>query len=206
MVITYYGENCFKIQSGDLVIMTDPVGPKSGLSIPRFKYDILIKTLSDFPPTQKDEEGISICGPGEYNVADANIYGFLLENESSEKMIKTTYKLEVEDINLCFLGHMADIPPPTAMEHLENIDILFIPAGGEPFIPIKKAALLIRQIQPKIVVPAFYKVPGLTRPAKDIKEFIEEFNHSSGETQEKLTIKKKDLSDVKPSQLIILKP
>lgn len=206
MVITYYGENCFKIQSGETVLMTDPVLSNSGLSSPRFKYDLLLKTLSEFPPKTKIEEGANIYGPGEYNVADMNIYGYGIDDESTKTIMKTIYLVEMEDIKLCFLGHISEMPQPSALENLKDIDILFVPAGGEPFLPIRKAALLIRQIEPKIVIPTFFKLPGLTRPAKEIKEFVEEFDHSSGEPQDKLTIKKKDLAGMKSGQLVILKP
>ena len=80
------------------------------------------------------------------------------------------------------------------MEHLEEIDILFIPAGGEPFINQKSAAKTVKQTEPKIVIPSFYKIPGLKRTAGDISAFLEEFNGEKTkqkETQEKLVVKKK---------------
>lgn len=219
MIITFYGENCFKIQSGELTILTDPLDPKSGLSAARFKYDGLIKTLSPFPPasnasgvanagrpeSEQKEEAVVMAGPGEYNFHETDVYGYLLDNESSENFIKTVYLATIEDLKLCFLGHLSDTPPPSVMEHLEEVDILFIPAGGEPFIDQKKAVKLIRQIQPKIAIPTFFKVPGLSRKTEKLDVFLSEFNHKKPEEMEKLTIKKKDVSAIKPTQLVILK-
>lgn len=204
MVITFYGENCFKFQVGDTSVLTDPVDSKSGLSSPRFKYDALIKTLSLFPPEEKGEE-LAIFGPGEYNFKDITVSGFLLENEVTEKILKTVYVAQMEDIKFGIMGHLAEMPQPSVMEHLEEIDVLILPGGGKPFIDQKHAVKLIRQIQPKIVIPTFFKVPGLKRQADDLKEFLEEFNHGKREPQEKLTIKKKDLAGMKPSQLVVLK-
>ena len=115
----------------------------------------------------------------------------------------------MEGINLCFLGHISETPEPAILEHLEEIDILFIPAGGEPFINQKSAAKTVKQTEPKIVIPSFYKIPGLKRTAGDISAFLEEFNGEKTkqkETQEKLVVKKKDLAGIKKTEIIILKP
>jgi len=216
MVITFYGEGCFKLQSGDFVILTDLFDNKIGLTPPRLKPDIILKTLTALPFSQDLSPNASasdkqylIYGPGEYNIQNANIAGFPLSNESSEKFLKTAYFLEVEGINLCFLGHLSETPEPSLLEYLEETEVLFIPAGGPPFIEQKMAAKIIKQIQPKIVIPCFFKIPGLKRKADDVRVFLEEFNGSKKERtapQEKLTIKKKDLSDIKKTEIVVLKP
>lgn len=215
MVITYYGENSFKIQSGEFSILTDPVDASSGLTPPRFKYDILLKTLTAFPPREAHsagsgqataEQGISIYGPGEYNIEDATMFGYLSEHEVTDKILKTVYVVSLEDIRLCFLGHLADIPAPAIMEKLEDIDILFVPGGGSPYIDQKKVAKLVKQIQPKIVIPTAFKLPGLKRQAEDLSVFLDELDQKNIEPQEKLTIKKKDISLIKPTQIVALKP
>lgn len=207
MVISFYGENSFKIQSGEFTLLTDPVDASSGLTPPRFKYNVLLKTLSAFPPVESTpEQGVAIYGPGEYNVEDVTILGYLSENEVTDKILKTVYVVTMEDIKLCFLGHLADIPSPAIMEWLEDIDILFIPGGGTPYIDQKKVAKLIKQIQPKVVIPTAFNVPGLKRPSADISILLEELDQKGIEPQDKLTLKKKDLSTFKPSQVIILKP
>ena len=84
-------------------------------------------------------------------------------------------------------------------------DILFIPAGGRPFISQEAAIKLIKQIEPKIVVPAFFKLPGLKRQSADLKNFLEELNHKENkEKRDKLTVKKKDLADIKKTEVIPL--
>lgn len=205
MVISFYGENCFKIQSGELAILTDPLGPKSGLSQARFKHEAVIKTLSPFPPENPLAETVTIAGPGEYNFQDVDVYGYLLESESSEKFLKTVFTIKIEDLKLCFLGHISEIPEPSILERLEEIDILFIPAGGEPFIEQKKAVKLIRQLQPKIAIPTFYKVPGLERKSAKLDVFLSEINGQKAEEMEKLTVKKKDVSIIKPTKVVVLK-
>lgn len=210
MVITFYGEGCFKVQSGELVILTDPAISQSGLTPPRFKSDLILKTISPFPINSQESaaEGQAIFGAGEYNVKNVNVYGFPVVKESTGKFLKTIYLVEMEQIKLCFLGHLSEAPEPTILERLEEIDILFFPAGGQPFIDQKSAVKIIKQLEPKIVIPAFYKIPSLKRPAADLKIFLEEFNsakENSLEPQEKLTIKKKDFLEMKKTEIVILK-
>jgi hypothetical protein len=217
MVISFYGEGCFKIstrggsakggQSGDLAILTDPFESSSGLAPPRFKADIVLKTLTPLPIAQYSTLATQhfISGPGEYDLKGVKIFGLGLEKESSDKYIKTAYLAEVEDLKLCFLGHLSEAPQPEIAEQLEEIDILFIPAGGKPFISQEAAVRLIKQIEPKIAIPSFFKLPGLKRQASDLKNFLEEANHKrAGEKQEKLTIKKKDAAAIKKTEIVPL--
>ncbi|KKR89205.1 MAG: Zn-dependent hydrolase of the beta-lactamase fold-like protein [Candidatus Wolfebacteria bacterium GW2011_GWA2_42_10] len=207
MTISFYGEGCFKVMSGETTVLTDPPHASSGLATPRFKFDVLLKTLTPLPINQPDDESVGqIIGPGEYNIKGINIAGFNLLKESSEKFFKTVFLLEVESLRLAFLGHISQIPELEIDEHFEEIDILFIPAGGKPFLEQKSAVKLIKQIEPKIVIPSFYKISGLKRPADDLKIFLEEINHQKIEPQEKLTIKKKDLAEIKKTKIVTLKP
>jgi L-ascorbate metabolism protein UlaG (beta-lactamase superfamily) len=107
---------------------------------------------------------------------------------------------------MCFLGHISGALPTDTSGHFEEVDILFIPAGGKPFLEQKAAAKLIKQIKPKIVIPSFYKVPGLKRQTVDLKTFLEECGLAGrAETQEKLTVKKKDFGEIKKAKLVALK-
>ena len=97
MIISFYGEGCFKIQSGETVILTDPFSPESGLALPRFKADIILKTLTSLPLTnQQTNQQINqlIFGPGEYNIKNIDILGLDLIGESTDKFFKTIYSVE----------------------------------------------------------------------------------------------------------------
>ncbi len=208
MVISFYGEGCFKIQSGEAVLLVDPINLSSGLTQPRFKFDIFLKTLASLEGEEtekKESEGFRIIGPGEYNIKDIDIFGIGLMNESSDKFIKNIFIVMAEGIKMCFLGHISEMPEADVLEKLEEIDILFMPTGGKPFIDQKSAVKLIKQINPKIVAPSFYKISGLKRPAEDLNIFLEEGGYKKAQQQEKLTIKKKDLAEIKKTELISLK-
>ena len=206
MVITWYGEGCFKTQEGDTTILTDPFEAGLGLTPPRLKARIVLKTLTAFPLKKPENEGeYLISGPGEYNIKGIDIAGFLLAKESTDKFLKTIYLVKTEGVNLCFLGHLSNAPEPNILERLEEIDILFIPAGGSPYLDPKAAVKITNHLEPKIVVPRFFKIPGLKRQAADIKLFLREFNHEKVEAEDKLSIRKKDLALIKGTRVILLK-
>ena len=195
MTINLYGEGCFRIQFKEAAILTDPLDANlSGLKAPRIKADIIIKTLIGLPPEQmpKGEEFL-IYTAGEYEIKNIFIKGKTITGESGEKFLKTIYLIEAEDLKILNLGHLSNPLDPKLFAD-EEIDVLVIPAGGEPFLDIKESAKLINQLEPKIVIPSFYKITGLKRKAGELKDFLKEFGVSA-EPLEKLNIRKKDLTE-----------
>jgi len=187
MVITWHGEGCFKCQSGEISILSDP-------STLRFKPNIVLRTLVKVPPEEEGGEILVVNTPGEYDAFGVNIKGFQLKKESTESFIKTIYLVDFEGVRFCFLGHISEMLEATEMEGLEAIDVLFVPGGGKPFVSQGEAVKLINQLAPKIVIPSFFK---------DTREFMKEFGKQA-EPLDKFTFKKKDLSE-KGTELVILK-
>ena len=205
MIINWYGEGCFKIQTGGLTLLTDPFESNIGLTPARGKNEAVFKTLTPWPmePDSSDESRY-VSGAGEYEIQGVEIQGFPQQKESTEKFFKTIYKITAEDITLGLLGHLSEEPSPEAMQNIKDADIIFIPAGGKPFISQEKAAKLIKQLGPKIVVASFFKAPGLKRTSADWKSLAEEMDQKP-EVSEKFTIRKKELTEQKGTKLVILK-
>ena len=98
----------------------------------------------------------------------------------------------MDDFKIVLLGHLTDENEiKNALEYLEDADIVFIPAGGKPFIEALAAAKLIRQLKPGLIIPTLFD------DSKDLKSFLKEFGKNDAEPQEKLTITKKELSKEK---------
>ena len=96
MIINWYGEGCFKIQTGGLTLLTDPLESSSGLTPARGKNDLVLKTLTAWPfevesgkSKVESEEGQLIRGAGEYEIQGVSVLGFSLPKESSEKFLKS---------------------------------------------------------------------------------------------------------------------
>ena len=204
MIINWYGEGCFNVQTGGLTLLTDPFEPSIGLTPPRGKTEVILKTLTSWPITEGQIEGQLIQGAGEYEVQGIEIRGFALLKESSEKFLKTAYKVVAEEMTLGFLGHLSEELPLEAIQNLKDSDLLFLPAGGKPFIDQEKAAKLIKQLNPKLVVASFFKTPGLKRTSSDWKGLAEEMDQKP-EVTDHLTVKRKELREQKGTKLVVLK-
>ncbi len=175
MVINYCGEKCFKIQSGQLSLVVDP--------LPRFKGDVALITSpwkaaaeEQWPPVAGQ-----IYGPGEYEVKEIEVNGWPIGGGN------TAYLAVIEEIRLCFLGDGGKDPKPEMLEKFGDIDILFAPA--------EITAKSVKQLNPKIVIP-FYKKPDA------LKSFLKEMDQKT-ETQDKFVTKKKDLTT--GTKVVVLK-
>jgi L-ascorbate metabolism protein UlaG (beta-lactamase superfamily) len=200
MVINWYGENCFKVASGNLTLAIDQFGSGTGLSAPRFNADIALYTdtpLSDIDFKNTKEDTQTIIGPGEYEVKGIQVNGHHARGEKDRETLKTIFAVNMEGMRLAILGHISTPPEAEELEDLGDVDILFIPAGGSPYLKPEDAAKVIKQIDPKIVIPTLFKVEGLTRKAGDVKEFVHALDIAKNGTsaQDKLTLKKKDLPE-----------
>lgn len=197
MVITWYGKNCFKLQSGDLVAVTDPFEKEDNLSPFRGRTDIVIRTLAKLPPENRSsEEFFEIGYPGEYEIKNVKIQGWPVSPRNGKtEFLKTVYSLKIDDFQIILLGHLNDENEiEEFQEFLEGADIIFIPAGGKPYLEAGAAAKLIRQLKPGLVIPALFD------DFKDLKPFFKELGQNDVAPSEKLSVSKKDLS---PEKLII---
>lgn len=201
MTINWYGEGCFKIVENGVTITTDPVESYTGLSAPRFKTDVVLRTMmsplspEDDKPIAKASEGeVVIAGPGEYEVKGIHISGWPLTKSSGKDTLRSVFRIKTDDLTVGLLGHLAEFNEPEILEELGDIDILIIPGGGQPFIGQEAAAKLVRQIEPRMVIPSFFKVPGLKRKSDDVAEFLKELGHKA-QPVEKVSVKKKELGD-----------
>ncbi|MEK7187117.1 MAG: MBL fold metallo-hydrolase, partial [Patescibacteria group bacterium] len=138
MIVSYLGLESFKISHGDLVLAINPISKDSKHKTSKFGADITLITtnhpdMNGAEQTSRGEkESFVISGPGEYEVKDVFIKGFLSESAYDGKKLNTIYLASFEGMNLCFLGALSNPELSSeVLEALENIDILFTPANGE---------------------------------------------------------------------------
>lgn len=181
MVITYHGENYFKIQSGDTSVLIDPTNQRSlrGATL------VLSTTKPNDVFAGRDSEGYFLIDhSGEYEIRGICVQGWSAENE--KEIEKTIYKIGFDEISVVVLGHITKDIPTELLEHIEECDIIIAPAGGKPWIPQQNMAKLIRQLEPALVIPSLYK-------EKELPVFLRELKETNAAPEEKLVIKKKDL-------------
>ena len=181
MIITRHDELTLRLQSGDLVLLADPVGARQ-------KGDIVLRTSSiiDASALPADE----IIMPGEYELKGVEIEGFPAGVQG--KTLHTIYQVTWEDMRLVFLGNISKLPEGGFMKEITEPDVLFIPAGGDGLTPAD-AAKLTKQLEPSVVIPIAYK------NAQDFPKAMGE----KVDPQEKFVFKKKELVE-KQCRVVIL--
>jgi hypothetical protein len=204
MVISYVGGECFKVSQGDLTLSFNPPSKQSSLASAKFGADIALVSLdhADFNGVENaafgEREPFVIQGPGEYEVRDVAVRGFgTPSNYGGKKSINTIYSVTLEGMNLCYLGALESAELPAAAKaELDDIDVLFLPVGGDGVLEHAPAYKLAVQLEPKVIIPMHYN-------AGSLKAFLKEAAAEGTKAEEKLTIKKKDLEG-KEVEVVVL--
>jgi hypothetical protein len=198
MTIEWRGEGCFEIATtgGHFSLITELPNRESGLSAPRTKVDMQLSIWGDLEDTlfsnEKDERFL-ISGPGEYELKDGFVSGLKI-GKKEESLIKTAYLIKLEEISVGYLGEISKKEiSPDVMGFFEGVDILLVPIGGNEMLDAESAVEIINQIEPKIVIPMYYKIPNLKRKADTLEQFLKEMGVNV-KPEDKLLIKKRDLS------------
>ncbi len=207
MVITHLGGEFIKIQFGDTVLAFNPISKDSKLPTAKFGADIVLSTINhpDMNGIDQvsfgDKKAFAVIGPGEYEIKGVFVKGLASQSSyGGEKLINTIYTVTLEGMNICFLGAL-DQPelPQEADEAIDEVDILFVPIGGEGVLAPAAAYKLAVSIGPKIIIPIHWSGVG----AKDaLKAFLKEASDSP-KPETKLTLKKKDLEG-KDADVVVL--
>jgi L-ascorbate metabolism protein UlaG (beta-lactamase superfamily) len=207
MTIQWYGHSCFKIltkpegrgSGEDVVIFTDPFDKSIGLRPPQGKADIV--TIShnhedhNNPSALKGEPAV-LDLPGEYSIKGVSITGIESDHDKSggaEHGKNVIFAIESEGIRVCHLGNLGAPLDKKQLEEVNGVDILMVSVGEAPFMSAKDAKNWVDQIDPKIILPMHYKIPGLMLKIGDEKSFCKEVGTCPREKMAKLVLKRKDL-------------
>lgn len=185
MEIKYFGHTCFRIRGSKVAIVTDPLEANLGVKLPSITADIVLfsnqegKNLSIVTKALGRDEPFVINGPGEYEVAGVFVLGI-----SSGKT--TIYVITIDGLRLVFLGELNEKLSDKQLEEINGVDLLFLPVGGKP-------VSLAGQIQPKMVIPMAYKLPGLRLDLAPVDDFLRQMGVEGIKPIDKLLISKEKL-------------
>jgi L-ascorbate metabolism protein UlaG (beta-lactamase superfamily) len=217
MHIIWYGQTFFHIiasrgKGEQTSIVTDPLSPNLGLKVPNPTADILLLSSKSDPEIGRgvrkplERETFLVEGPGEYEIKEVEIQGIESQGISGKPGENTIYTIEAEEIKICHLGKLSQKELTSEqLEKIGDVDILIIPVGDGRVLESKKAADIVSQIEPHIVIPMCYHLPKLKIKLESAEKFLKEIGQKSAVPQPKLLIKKKDLPSDGP-KAIVLKP
>lgn len=198
MIITYDGVESVKISHGDFTIALNPISKESKFKLANFGSDVVLITANhpDFngadTATRQGKEPFVIKGPGEYEVRGMFVRGFSSKTVyGGEERFNTVYTFELDGIRVAYLGAISDKDlDAKAKEEMGDIDIIFVPIGGDEVLSAEEAYKLASKREAKLVIPIHFGAVG----QKDaLERFLKEAEAKDTKPVDKLTIKKKDL-------------
>lgn len=202
MDIQYYGGNClvFSYKSKRVVVddNLDSIGKKSVLKT----GDVSLYTTRD---VSDKVSRLVFNSPGEYEIGDISVVGIEAKAFTGDNERATMYKLSTADLDVLVTGHILDDLSVDQLEKIGNVDVLFIPVGDSGYTLDPIGALkLIKDIEPKVVVPTHYSQTGINYPVKqiDLASAIKEMAMEPSQSVSKLRLKRAELSEL--TQLIVL--
>lgn len=162
-------------------LLIDPFSKDIGLKAPRLNDNIFLVSHEHFDHNNIEdapEDAFVIRGPGEYEKSGVRVQGIVSyhdNKEGAERGLNTIYIINMEEMRLCHLGDLGQAKlTEQQAEAIGDVDILFIPIGGKYTLNAVEAEDIIKEIEPKIIIPMHYKVPGLEMDLEGPQKFLKE--------------------------------
>ncbi len=177
MEITWYGMSCFRMTERKLAtIVTDPFAPTVGLGELKLKSDVI--TISHDAPGHNYRQAVSgyeqaLDGPGEYEIGGVFITGIATPSKSG-RFNNIIYLFDYNGVTVAHLGDLGDVPSQKQIEDLELVNVLLVPIGGGSSLNAARAAELVSMLEPNVVVPMHFQLPGLATDLEPIDKFLKE--------------------------------
>jgi L-ascorbate metabolism protein UlaG (beta-lactamase superfamily) len=203
MDINWYGQSCFKIKGKSTTLVIDPFDPEfTGLKLPKdLEAQVVLSTHK-----HADHNNIGavsgnplvVTGPGEYEIAGVSIAGIGTYHDSasgSERGINTIYHILIDGINIVHLGDLGHILTEEQISQIDAADILMVPVGGGPTIDAEVSAKVVAQLEPSVVIPMHYRIPGLKFDLEEVAAFLKEMGAENVAPIPKLSFTKDKLPE-----------
>jgi L-ascorbate metabolism protein UlaG (beta-lactamase superfamily) len=191
--VTWLGHGCFRLRGRGAAVVTDPYPPSIGLKLSRLDANLVTVSHEhdNHNYTQIVRDAYEIRGPGEYEVAGVSVIG-IPSFHDAEKGAKhgrnTIYLIEIDDVRVCHLGDLGGVLDDAEAELISAPDVLLVPVGGRTVINAAQAAQIVRQLEPRYVIPMHYAIPGLKLELDPLDRFLKEMAVAAAEPQPKLSV------------------
>jgi L-ascorbate metabolism protein UlaG (beta-lactamase superfamily) len=204
MEISFLGHACFRLRGREAAVVVDPYGKGIGLptQVPsRFGADILAITHDHPGHNNRAMVGGNprlVEGPGEYEISGVSIRGVAAHHDAERGARlgrMTMFVFSVDEIIVAHLGDLGHQLTEDQLAALGPVDVLLVPVGGGNGLSATGAAAVTNQVDPKIVVPMHYRLPGLKVDLDDPQHFAREMGVEAVEFQPKLALNSRPGND-----------
>lgn len=204
MEFQFYGGNCLKLTTKKASLVIDDLSTELGGKSILKEGDIALFTSMPLEPQPKAK--LVIAGPGEYEVSGVSITSIAARGYKDEPGQETTviFKIMADDLRVVVAGHVHPELSDEQQEAVGGADILFIPVGGGVTMDGAEAGKVVREIEPKIIVPTHFADKKIKYPTAvaELDEALKGLGMEASETLPKLKIKSTELPET--AKLIVL--
>lgn len=199
MEITWLGHSSFKLKGSQTTVVTDPYPQDLGYTLGKQTANIV--TVSHMHPSHSYVEGVGgepkiIKSPGEYEISNTLIIGLATFHDREQGTLKgknTVFVVQIDELSVCHLGDLGHTLTSQQVEDIGNVDVLLVPVGGVSTINATVAAEVVRQLEPRIVIPMHFKTPVVTRDLEPVDRFMKEMSVKDTTSRPKLNVTRTSL-------------
>src|SRR3954453_959013 len=170
MEVTWYGRTCVRLRGKDAVVVADPFQSVVGPTGRGITGDIVTFSHPDDRPLPKAkgkasrdggtllpsslDDSFVLDGPGEYEVREVLVTGvrtYRDDAKGAEAGKQVSFVVEIDGVHTIHLGDIGHLLSEEKLGDIGSVDIACVPLGGS--LTPQKAAAIIAQLDPRIVVP-----------------------------------------------------
>jgi L-ascorbate metabolism protein UlaG (beta-lactamase superfamily) len=137
-------------------------------------------------------------GPGEYEIREVLVTGlgtFHDDEKGASRGRNTVFAIRLDDLLICHLGDLGHVLPSADLERLGDIDIVLVPiSGADTNLSAAKAAEIVHQLEPRVVVPMSYD-PDVQRKDSPFERFLHELGVKELTPVPKLSVTRSSLPE-----------
>jgi L-ascorbate metabolism protein UlaG (beta-lactamase superfamily) len=207
--IDWFGQSCFRLREGAIAVVSDPYVKSIVYTLPRLRADLV--TVSHDAPGHACVSAVKgdpkvLNRPGEYEVKGVFITGIQTwsgggaKGEAKEE--NTVFVFEFGDLTICHLGDLSKVLSQAQVESMPDIDVLMVPVGGGGALDADKAAEVISQLEPRIVIPMHYQTEYCSLKLDSLTKFLKEMGVAEHAPEDTLKVTKASLPE--ETQVVVL--
>jgi len=205
MDMQLYGANCIVLSNkNNRVVIDDNLATLGAKSVTK-DGDICLFTHGQ--PQVKGAPKIVIDTPGEYEVSNISVFGLQTRAHMDEEGARsaTMYKITWGDVRVLVTGHVFPKLSDDQLESIGIVDVMFVPVGGNGYTLDATGALqLIKQVEPKVVIPTHYNDAHLHYevPQAELEDALKNMAMEPKERVAKFQFKPAEATDT--TQVVVL--
>ena len=203
VTIEWLGHCAYRLTRSDgLRILIDPFDDTLGYKVPDFSCDFLVISHYHY-----DTSAIRLV-PKPYELVDKfgttladdvvfNAFPMAHDNRHGRDYGHVNiFHFELDGLKIAFLSHIGEYPKSWVLERLGNLDICFMPTGGQFTLGPRDARFLVREMKPRYVIPIHFNTRYLNFTLLPISEFTKVMEEKVEVQDWRFTVDKDDLPQV----------